>query len=232
LRLLEVEHRLNSTRTRIVFLTALTHAAIAACLAKLKQLVGCHREIPHLACPWLDRVSIEHVLHGHSHTLPKVGATSIYAGTVYQVANEAPPVECRCSLTMRSLTTQLYNFSKRLSSEVDCVIMDEAGQLAVSCAALVLRSLSPRGRIVVSGDSEQLAPILSAQYPTLDTRIFGSILDCLMYSSRVVGEDDDESVPVDSISKEDGPLLPSQSEVVQLTENFRSVQCRRDNANC
>jgi hypothetical protein len=132
-------------------------------------------------------------------------------------------------------TTQLYNFSKRHSFVVDCVIIDEAGQLAVSSAALVLRSLSPSGRIVIAGDSEQLAPILSAQYPTLETRIFGSILDCLMHLSTALRADDDESTPLPPIPQEDEPFSPSQSEIstiVQLTENFRSVQNRGINHSC
>jgi hypothetical protein len=89
LRLLEVEYRLNLTQTHVIFLTALTHAAIAACLTKLVQLVDRHRQIPNLECSWLDRVRIEHVLKGNDHAPPpvEVGVISIYAGTIYQVMN-------------------------------------------------------------------------------------------------------------------------------------------------
>lgn len=101
---------------------------------------------------------------------------------------------------------------------MDCVVIDEAGQLSLGAAALVLRSLAPHGRIVVAGDSEQLAPIFTAQYPKLETRLFGSILDCIMHLAR--GTDDDtQSVAATDLSSD---LVSSQvSTVVQLTENFR-----------
>jgi superfamily I DNA and/or RNA helicase len=101
---------------------------------------------------------------------------------------------------------QLYNFSKRHAFGVDCVFIDEAGQLTLGSAALALRSLKSTGCVVVSGDSEQLPPILTAQYPQLARPLFGSILDCLM------------------AKREDFDLLSSPSEfsatqstIVQLT---------------
>lgn len=72
---------------QIVFLTAMTHAAIRACLEKLSKLVKCYREIPGLDVGWLDKVKIEHVEKGGDHPLPPKDGTNsfIYAGTVYQV---------------------------------------------------------------------------------------------------------------------------------------------------
>lgn len=103
------------------------------------------------------------------------------------------------------------------------MIIDEAGQLSLSSTALVLRSLSPTGRIVVAGDSEQLAPILSAQYPQLQTRLFGSILDCLMHHSKRPGP---SSADADGTDRPASPVdtsmdMSSQGTIVQLTENFR-----------
>ena len=116
------------------------------------------------------------------------------------------------------MISQLYNFSKRLRCEIDCVVLDEAGQLGVGSASLALKSLSPKGKIIVAGDSEQLAPIFSAQYPETESYLFGSILDCLMKSSRshdsIYPDDEDTSTMSE----------PSQvSTIVQLTENFRCV---------
>lgn len=101
--------------------------------------------------------------------------------------------------------------------------MDEAGQLSLGAAALVLRSLNPNGRIVVAGDSEQLAPILAGQYPRLKSRLFGSILDCLMDLSSSSHEEDIISTSVTSPSTGFSEVSSSQnSTIVQLTENFRS----------
>lgn len=102
-------------------------------------------------------------------------------------------------------------------------IIDEAGQLALSSAALVLRSLSGTGRIVVAGDSEQLAPILTAQYPQLKSRLlFGSILDCLMHLSKLPKPSRQDSQPPPSPTLSDySGVSSSQGTVVQLTENFR-----------
>jgi ATP-dependent exoDNAse (exonuclease V) alpha subunit len=109
---------------------------------------------------------------------------------------------------------------------VDCVIIDEAGQLSLGLAALVLRSLLPEGRVLISGDHEQLAPILTAQYPRLKSRLFGSILDCLMDLSGPSQDEADNTRPLPRSSSptEFSETASSQiSTIVQLTENFRSV---------
>ncbi|RDB25120.1 hypothetical protein Hypma_007621 [Hypsizygus marmoreus] len=180
LRLLDVQHRHGDTSRKIIFITAMTHAAIAACQTQ-----------------WLERVVVEQVLKGNDHPAPSASKAlvHIYTGTIYQ----------------------LYNFTKRYSFQVDCVVIDEAGQLSLGSIALVLRSLSPAGRIVIAGDSEQLAPILSAQYPQLKTRpLFGSVLDCLM---------NNPAAHVRALSgheiSADSDVSPSQESIVQLTENFR-----------
>ncbi|KAJ7169128.1 P-loop containing nucleoside triphosphate hydrolase protein [Mycena crocata] len=182
----------------------MTHAAIEAVLNKLSHLKDCYNAIDSLPTAWLKNVKIEHVVKGSDHASPSKSspeASLLYAGTVYQ----------------------LYNFSKRHSFEVDCVVIDEAGQLALSSAALVLRSLSPMGRIVIAGDSEQLAPILTAQYPQLKCRrLFGSILDCLMHLSKLPAPNLDDSQPPLSPTLSDfSGVSSSQGTVVQLTENFR-----------
>ncbi|KAJ7287131.1 P-loop containing nucleoside triphosphate hydrolase protein [Mycena rebaudengoi] len=204
LRLLEVQFQPREKKRSIVFITAMTHAAIEAVLNKLSFLKGCYSAIDSLPAEWLEHVRIEHVLKGNDHPGPSKSAPSdslLYAGTVYQ----------------------LYNFTKRHAFEVDCVVIDEAGQLALSSAALVLRSLAPAGRIVIAGDSEQLAPILTAQYPQLKSRLlFGSILDCLMHASKLPGPGRKDSQPPPSPTlSEFSVASSSQGTIVQLTENFR-----------
>ncbi|KAJ7030016.1 P-loop containing nucleoside triphosphate hydrolase protein [Mycena alexandri] len=202
LRLFEVQYRLGNTKRKIIFITAMTHAAIEAVLSKLDHLKDCYNRIDSLPTEWLDSVQIEHVLKGHDHPGPSKSAPSatlVYAGTVYQ----------------------LYNFSKRYSFEVDVCVIDEAGQLALSSAALVLRSLGPQGRIVIAGDSEQLAPILTAQYPQLKSRLlFGSILDCLMHLSKLPSRKESQP-PLSPTLSDYSAMSSSQGTVVQLTENFR-----------
>lgn len=118
--------------------------------------------------------------------------------------------------------SQLYNFSKRHTFQVDCVIIDEAGQLSLGSIALVVRSLSPTGRLVIAGDSQQLAPIVTGQYPQSKAQpLFGSILDCIMPPSPTStgSEEEPNSQTLDDLTEH-----PSfQESVVQLTENFRWV---------
>ncbi|KAF7288721.1 AAA-12 domain-containing protein [Mycena chlorophos] len=199
LRLVEAHHRLGRTRQMIVFICAQTHAAIDAVNKKLVHLLSCYESIDALPTEWLKKLRIERVLKGNEHAPPsKLDAltTVFYLGTVYQ----------------------LYNFSKRHSFEVDVCVIDEAGQLALSSAALVLRSLGPQGRIVVAGDSEQLAPILTATYP--NRFLFGSILDCLMHLSKLPAPNSHQ-VDEPPSSPTASEVSASQDTVVQLTENFR-----------
>ena len=72
----------------VVFLTAMTHAAIDACLSKLSQLIDRYREIPDLSAAWLDRIKVEHVVKGNDHAPPVPGLNYVYAGTVYQVCGK------------------------------------------------------------------------------------------------------------------------------------------------
>ncbi|KAF8911535.1 hypothetical protein CPB84DRAFT_1722843 [Gymnopilus junonius] len=199
LRLIAVERRHHGPQPKIIFITAITHAAIEACRGKLVRLMDAYRSIASLPKSWLDDVHIRIVSKGNDYPPPpRTGsAVHIYAGTIYQ----------------------LYNFTKKHSMEVDCVIVDEAGQISLGSVSLVIRSLSPQGRIIIAGDSEQLAPILSAQYPLLKSHaLFGSILDCLMFSKSI----HNDNAPLLSPSLADADAGgSSQGSIVQLTENFR-----------
>ena len=92
----DVQHRMQSSSYKVVFLTAMTHAAIDACLTKLSQLINRYREIPDLPTAWLGRLNIEHVLKGNDHDAPRTDGYYIYAGTVYQVC-------ANCDLTQISI---------------------------------------------------------------------------------------------------------------------------------
>lgn len=71
----------------LIFLTAVTHAAIQACIKKLNTLMEAYRLFPGMKLDWLDNVKLERVQSGALHPAPEdKNATYIYAGTVYQVS--------------------------------------------------------------------------------------------------------------------------------------------------
>ena len=125
-----------------------------------------------------------------------------------------------------NLPIQLYAYCKKTRIKADCVVIDEAGQLGLGPASLVLKSLENKGRVIIAGDSEQLAPILTTQYPQVESRLFGSILDCLMHFSQHSKKTNEGVLrpPSPALTESsDGDFPSSQSTVVQLTENFRCV---------
>jgi AAA domain len=217
-----VERRRGDNKTKIIFITAITHAAIEACRSKLSRLMDSYRSIDSLPTQWLRDVKIEVVTKGTGHSPPQREGSSIqiYVGTIYQVSS---------NFLVKKLVShhqlQLYNFTKTNSMEVDCVVIDEAGQISLGAVSLVVRSLSPNGRIVIAGDSEQLAPILSGQYPQLKSiALFGSVLDCLMFSRPEQSlRGGDQPMPPLPSPADDEEIPPIHDTVVQLTENFRYV---------
>ena len=117
---------------------------------------------------------------------------------------------------MISVFGKLFNFCNKASLSADCIVIDEAGQLGLGPASLVLKNLRSNGRVIVAGDSEQLAPILASDYPQVGPRLFGSILDALM---PLAIQSNDAKTSVHG-SLTDATDL---SIVIQLTENFRHV---------
>jgi len=180
-----------------------------------------YRSIESLPTKWLEDVGIEVVTRGNDHPAPrKTGqAVQIYMGTIYQVSLHYLK-RALCSILSTPNFRQLYNFTKQHSMDVDCVIIDEAGQMSLGSISLVLRSLASDGRIIIAGDSEQLAPILSAQYPLLKTHaLFGSVLDCLMFGRS--WNRADKALPVSPTEGDESEPTMSQGSIIQLTENFR-----------
>ncbi|PPQ97003.1 hypothetical protein CVT26_006447 [Gymnopilus dilepis] len=186
----------DNTQPKIIFITATTHVAVGACHTMLLKLIHSYQSVLPSMKAYLDRVRVQLVVRGNDHSPPQrsVQSVEIYAGTVYQ----------------------LYLFSKKHSFEVDCLVVDEAGQVSLGAFALVTRSLSPLARIVITGDSEQLAPILSGRYPTMKTpALFGSLLDCLMRSYSVDG-----STSFPSSSQSSVVAGTSRGGMIQLIDNF------------
>lgn len=174
---------------RYVFVTAMTHAAIEAIFGKIKSLMVMYRALKDRDSTWLDGIHLERVLVGSTHKAPTKRGIYIYAGTTFQ----------------------LYKFCDKVNIKADMIIIDEAGQLALGTAALAIRWLSERGKLVLAGDHEQLAPILGTSYPDSEPiPIFGSILDMLMGK---------EGLEIAETFESQKPNFDRP--VVQLLENFR-----------
>ncbi|TFK44927.1 hypothetical protein BDQ12DRAFT_695260 [Crucibulum laeve] len=89
LRLLEVQRRLGDRNRKIVFITAMTHAAIDACRNKLLRLIDHYQDIESLPTQWLSDLKIEQVLKGNNHPAPPKSGSGIrvYTGTIYQACS-------------------------------------------------------------------------------------------------------------------------------------------------
>jgi len=90
----------------------------------------------------------------------------------------------------------------------------------LATAALVIRFLSERGKLVLAGDHEQLAPILGTSYPESEGTppLFGSILDTLMSGRREL-----RHAPLGNRADSTDEQTTDESDgtVVQLLENWR-----------
>lgn len=197
LRMIEVLGSTAIKQCPIILVTAMTHAAIEAIVGKLNSLIGHYRALKERDTSWLDMISLERVLSGTTHQAPKVKKVYIYAGTTYQ----------------------LYKFCEKSRLTANVIIIDEAGQLALGTAALVIRWLSHNGKLVLAGDHQQLAPILATVYPEPpeERPLFGSVLDLLMDRKRGGLKIARTMSDPNSRSQDD----ERDGVVVQLLENFR-----------
>lgn len=153
-----------------------------------------YRSLDSYSLDWLSRVVIEDVKQGRNHPSPGAQNIHIYLGTSFQ----------------------LYSFAKERRLGVDCVMIDEAGQMGLGIAALTLRWLKEKSKIVVAGDHLQLGTIFSGSYPTTRPPLFGSILDFLAQPASDSPGNSQQIEPTQS-------TLGSNfnDAVIQITENFR-----------
>ncbi|PVG00252.1 P-loop containing nucleoside triphosphate hydrolase protein [Serendipita vermifera] len=193
LRMLEVMGPQALEKCPIILMTAMTHAAIDAIISKVKTLIGHYKKLENRDNSWLNHISLERVHQGGTHCGPVSKKVFIYTGTTFQ----------------------LYKFCEKFNLKANLIIIDEAGQLALGTAALVLRWLSEAGKLVLAGDHQQLAPILAATYPDSDTLpLFGSVLDLFMGK---------KNRPELSLANTLDQSYESQytGAILQLLENFR-----------
>ena len=185
-----------SKQCPVILVTAMTHAAIEAILGKIQSLIEKYLELKERDSSWLDSIDLQRVRSGLTHKSPTFDGDKVYifAGTTFQ----------------------LYSFCNKANIRANLIIIDEAGQLALGTAALVIRWLHPKGKLVLAGDHEQLAPIFSGTYPELEELpLFGSVLDLLMGGRRSAG------LPIAATEEESQETYSAP--VVQLLENFRCV---------
>lgn len=88
LRLIEAERRQPGVQSKIIFITAVTHAAIQACWTKLVSLIDSYLSFQHLSNNWLKDVRVELVTTGNDHPGPILDGHTvyIYMGTIFQVS--------------------------------------------------------------------------------------------------------------------------------------------------
>jgi hypothetical protein len=124
LQLLEILHRTTTDKV-VVWMTAVTNAAIDIFLDKFQFLCNRVKNIPNLSNQWLDELKVLRIQSGAKPPLPK-GRLTLAAGTVWQ----------------------LWNWIDKHRHTPNVLIIDEAGQMNVGTAALVMRWLDHNGRLI------------------------------------------------------------------------------------
>lgn len=122
--LLEILY-LNTTDKVVVWMTAVTNAAIDMFVNKFEFLCDRIRAIPNLNKEWLSELGILRLTSGTKHEIPKTRLT-VAAGTVWQ----------------------LWNWNETRRGTPNVVIIDEGGQMNVGTAALAIRWLDDNGRLI------------------------------------------------------------------------------------
>jgi hypothetical protein len=122
--LLEILY-LNSTDKVVVWMTAVTNAAIEMFVSKFEFLVERIRAIPDLKSEWLDALTVMRISSGAKTAAP-AGRLTLAAGTVWQ----------------------LWNWNEKHRHTANVLVIDEAGQMNVGTAALAIRWLNENGRLV------------------------------------------------------------------------------------
>ena len=124
LQLLEILHRTTTDKV-VVWMTAVTNAAIDIFLSKFQFLCDRVKNIPNLSNEWLDELKVLRIQSGKKPALPR-GRLTLAAGTVWQ----------------------LWNWIDVHRHVPSVLLIDEAGQMNVGTAALVMRWLNDNGRLI------------------------------------------------------------------------------------
>jgi hypothetical protein len=122
--LLEILY-LNSTEKVVVWMTAVTNAAIEMFVSKFEFLRDRIRAIPSLNTEWLDNLSVVRLTAGTKPAIPQTRLI-VMAGTVWQ----------------------LWNWNEKKRQTANVVLIDEGGQMNVGTAALAIRWLDINGRLL------------------------------------------------------------------------------------
>ncbi|KAH7104745.1 P-loop containing nucleoside triphosphate hydrolase protein [Auriculariales sp. MPI-PUGE-AT-0066] len=124
---------------------------------KLEVVTSAYKQLPTTYDNrWLTAIQTCHVKQGSSQQKITGGMVHVYLGTAYQ----------------------LDNFARKSAINADAVFVDEASQMSLGIASLVLRWLRrDECKIVCAGDHLQLGTIMAASYPDTNPPLFASLLD-------------------------------------------------------
>jgi len=109
----------------VVWMTAVTNAAIEMFVSKLEFLRARIQAIRNLNKEWLDDFSVVRLTSGTKPEIPQTRLV-VMAGTVWQ----------------------LWNWNEKKKQTANVVIIDEGGQMNVGTAALAIRWLDINGRLL------------------------------------------------------------------------------------
>lgn len=122
--LLEILY-LDTKKNVVIWMTAVTNAAVEMFVQKFEFLRDRIKNIPHLRNDWLTDLHLLHLRAGQKPTLPKCRLT-VAVGTVWQ----------------------LWKWNENACGMADVLLIDEAGQMNVGTAALAIRFLKTDGRLI------------------------------------------------------------------------------------
>lgn len=165
-----------------VFCTGFTQSAIKSLRLKIEERLKACVALPAkadgtAACPWA---------HDLPSTAPRVALFSAEStmgegddARVLYIPGTSP-------IVFGTIWALQKKFSNNDVPElVDVIVIDEASQMTVPDASVVLQHLAPGGRLLVVGDHEQLAPLIKVSWPVrsdivvTEAPVQASILECL-----------------------------------------------------
>lgn len=148
-----------------VLITAFTHTAIDNLLDKMRDLLAIAQLVEGEALgEWRAQVQIEKL--GSETRLRPTQPLVVFGATTWKVHKSY--------------------FDKKPA--FDILVVDEASQLPVADAGIAVSCLKLEGRLIVCGDTLQLAPILRTDYPnaagSMEPVLHRSLLECLLRDSQ------------------------------------------------
>ena len=88
MRLIIADQQHEKKGSNVIFVTAMTHAAIKTCRTMILRLIRAYQSVLPSVKPYLDNVDVQLVSRGNDHPPPRCAwpFIEIYIGTLYQVS--------------------------------------------------------------------------------------------------------------------------------------------------